>query len=109
MEKQNKMLKEQNFVNDVRSIIEQGRKMAYAAAGQAAITTYWNVGRRIVEEEQAGKVRAEYGSQLIPMLAEQLLTWTHLRRILYLQTYKLCTRVFTIYMLMESLSHHQPV
>ena len=39
--------------------------------------------------EQAGKVRAEYGSQLIPMLAEQLLTWTHLRRILYLQTYKL--------------------
>ena len=89
MEKQNKMPKEQTFVNDVRSIIEQGRKMAYAAAGQAAITTYWNVGRRIVEEEQAGKVRAEYGSQLIPMLAEQLLTWTHLRRILYLQTYKL--------------------
>ena len=72
MEKQNKMPKEQTFVNDVRSIIEQGRKMAYAAAGQAAITTYWNVGRRIVEEEQAGKVRAEYGSQLIPMLAEQL-------------------------------------
>ena len=60
------------FVNDVRSIIEQGRKMAYAAAGQAAIATYWNVGRRIVEEEQGGKARAEYGSQLIPMLAEQL-------------------------------------
>lgn len=58
------MLKEQNFVNDVRSIIEQGRKMAYAAAGQAAITTYWNVGRRIVEEEQAGKVRAEYGKPI---------------------------------------------
>lgn len=61
-----------NFVNDVRSIIEQGRQQAYAAAGQAAIATYWNVGRHIVEEEQAGKVRAEYGSQLIPMLAEQL-------------------------------------
>ena len=61
-----------NFVNDVRTIIEQGRQQAYAAAGQAAIATFWNVGRRIVEEEQAGKVRAEYGSQLIPMLAEQL-------------------------------------
>ena len=70
MEKQNKMLKEQNFVNDVRSIIEQGRKMAYAAAGQAAITTYWNVGRRIVEEEQAGKVRAEYGKNLMKNLAD---------------------------------------
>ena len=61
-----------NFVNDVRSIIEQGRRQAYAAVGQAAIATYWNVGRRIVEEEQEGKARAEYGSQLIPMLAEQL-------------------------------------
>lgn len=61
-----------NFVTDIRSIIEQGRQQAYAAAGQAAIVTFWNVGRRIVEEEQAGKVRAEYGSQLIPMLAEQL-------------------------------------
>ena len=72
MEKQNKMLKERNFVNDVRSIIEQGRKMAYAAAGQAAITTYWNVGRRIVEEEQAGKVRAEYGKNLMKNLADDL-------------------------------------
>ena len=64
----------QTFVNDVRAIIEQGRKMAYAAASQAAIVTYWNVGRRIVEEEQNGKARAEYGKQLIPMLAEQLTT-----------------------------------
>jgi len=61
-----------NFVNDVRSIIEHGRQQAYAAVGQVAIATYWNVGRRIVEEEQHGEARAEYGSQLIPMLAEQL-------------------------------------
>lgn len=60
------------LLNDIRTIIEQGRKMAYAAAGQAAIATYWNVGRRIVEEEQSGQARAEYGAQLIPMLAEQL-------------------------------------
>lgn len=59
-------------VSDVRAIIEQGRKMAYTAANQAAILTYWNVGRRIVEEEQLGSVRAKYGSQLIPMLAKEL-------------------------------------
>lgn len=63
---------EKTFINDIRSIIEQGQKMAYAAAGQAAIATYWNVGRRIVEEEQRGKTRAEYGHQLIPMLAKEL-------------------------------------
>ena len=61
-----------SFVDDVRSIIEKGRQQAYAAVGQTAIATYWSVGRRIVEEEQEGKSRAEYGSQLIPMLAEQL-------------------------------------
>ena len=62
-----------NFVNDVRSIIEQGRQQAYAAAGQAAIATYWNVGRRIVEEEQHGEIRAAYGTQLIKKLAEELM------------------------------------
>lgn len=60
------------FVGDIRSIIEQGRRQAYAAAGQAAIATYWNVGRRIVEEEQNGVNRATYGTNLIPMLADQL-------------------------------------
>lgn len=34
--------------------------------------TYWNVGQRIVEEEQNGKSRAEYGKQIIPLLANQL-------------------------------------
>lgn len=65
-------LQSQTFISDVRTIIEQGRKAAYAAAGQAAIATFWNVGRRIVEEEQSGKARAEYGRQLIPMLAKEL-------------------------------------
>lgn len=36
------------------------------------IATYWNIGRRIVEEEQHGKERAEYGKNLIKMLAKEL-------------------------------------
>jgi hypothetical protein len=55
-----------NFVADIRSIIEQGRQQTYAADRQAAIATFWNVGRRIVEEEQKGESRAEYGTRLIP-------------------------------------------
>jgi len=72
MMKRDTKQQDSTFVNDIRAIIENGRQLAYAAVGQAAIATYWNVGRRIVEEEQAGQARAEYGSQLIPMLAEQL-------------------------------------
>lgn len=42
------------LISDIRSIIEQGRQQAYAAANQIAILTYWHIGRRIVEEEQHG-------------------------------------------------------
>ena len=38
------------IVCDLRQIIEQGRKQAYASVNQAIIQTYWNIGRRIVEE-----------------------------------------------------------
>ena len=61
-----------NFVADIRSIIEQGRQQTYAADRQAAIATFWNVWQRIVEEEQKGASLAAYGTRLIPMLADRL-------------------------------------
>lgn len=64
----------QEFIGDVRRIIEDGRQKAYAAAGNIALATYWNVGRRIVEEEQRGKSRADYGKRLIDGLADRLST-----------------------------------
>ena len=72
MEKPKIKSKDNAVLNDIRGIIEQGRKMAYVAAGQTAIATFWNVGRRIVEEEQNGEKRAAYGSQLIRNLASEL-------------------------------------
>lgn len=57
---------------DLRKIIEEGRRQAYAVAGQIAVATYWNIGRRIVEEEQQGEERAKYGSKLITKLANEL-------------------------------------
>ena len=60
------------LVSDVCTIIEEGQRHAFAVAGQVAILTYWNVGRRIVEEEQQGNARADYGKGLIPALANRL-------------------------------------
>lgn len=62
----------QTFIGDVRRIIEEGRKQAYTAVGNIALATYWNVGRRIVEEEQNGQYRADYGKRLIDGLADRL-------------------------------------
>jgi len=61
-----------NVVDDIKSIINNGRIMAYTAVNSTMIATYWKIGRRIVEEEQQGKERAEYGKNLINALANEL-------------------------------------
>lgn len=58
--------------SDVCTIIEHGRQQAYAAINQSMIETYWHIGRRIVEEEQNGERRAEYGERIIEKLSKQL-------------------------------------
>lgn len=65
---------EQNaaFVNDVKNIIEAGLDHVYHSVNQAMLNTYWNVGRRIVEEEQHGNRRAEYGKQQMKLLSQEL-------------------------------------
>ena len=60
------------LLTDIRSIIEQGRRLAYTQLNATIIDTYWKIGRRIVEEEQNGQERAEYGMGLIDSLSQQL-------------------------------------
>ena len=63
---------ELSFVSDIKKIVEKGRCAAYGAVNSIMIETYWHIGRRIVEQEQKGKERAEYGTQLIEMLSKEL-------------------------------------
>ncbi len=60
------------LLDDVRAILQEARGTAYAAANAAMVDAYWRIGQRIVEEEQGGAARAEYGSQLIRHLARAL-------------------------------------
>ena len=60
------------LIGDIRQIIESGRRQAYTSMNASMIVTYWNIGRRIVEEEQHGEARAEYGDFLIKDLASDL-------------------------------------
>ena len=61
-----------SFINDVISIVSKGRDDAYKAVNESMVMTYWNIGKRIVEEEQHGELRAEYGTQLLKNLSEAL-------------------------------------
>ena len=60
------------FITDVRNIIESGRKKAYDSIVRTSIKTFWDVGKRIIEEEQKGKTRAKYGTHLIKNLSQVL-------------------------------------
>lgn len=63
---------EQQFYEDVRFILQRAREEAYNSANSIMTYAYWNVGRRIVEQEQYGDTKARYGSYLIKNLSEQL-------------------------------------
>ncbi len=57
---------------EAKLIVESGRKTAYQAVNNSMVKTYWELGQLIVEEEQAGKVRADYGQYLIEELSKRL-------------------------------------
>ncbi len=57
---------------DVSRIIDAARESAARSVNAAMTAAYWLIGRRIVESEQSGEERAEYGSALIERLAEDL-------------------------------------
>ena len=61
-----------SFVDEIKRLVEQGRNAAYGAVNAVMIETYWQIGRRIVEQEQKGKERAEYGKQIIKTLSAEL-------------------------------------
>ena len=56
----------------IKSILENARSKAYRAINFAMVEAYWNIGRVIVEEEQKGKHKAEYGLGLIRDLSARL-------------------------------------
>jgi predicted nuclease of restriction endonuclease-like (RecB) superfamily len=60
------------FIGEIRTIIDNARSAAIRSVDFNRVQMYWNIGRRIVEEEQHGKERADYGTYLIKNLAKEL-------------------------------------
>lgn len=56
----------------IREVLQDARHMAYRAVNAAMVRAYWEIGRVIVEEEQRGQARAEYGKELVADLARRL-------------------------------------
>lgn len=46
---------ERDFIDSIKRIVDKARLQSYAAINAVMVETYWNIGRRIVEQEQCGK------------------------------------------------------
>jgi len=62
------------LVGGIAAVLEAARRSSARAVNAVITATYWELGRRIVEYEQQGKVRAEYGEALIEALSADLTT-----------------------------------
>jgi predicted nuclease of restriction endonuclease-like (RecB) superfamily len=62
----------QSVYKEIRDILEAARRKAFTAVNLGMVEAYWQIGKRIVEEEQRGEERAEYGAYLLTSLSRQL-------------------------------------
>ncbi len=62
----------ESLLSDIRDIINSARTQAVRSVDSCRVRMYWQMGRRIFEEEQHGKNRADYGTYLIRNLAKEL-------------------------------------
>ncbi len=61
-----------NLYKNISSILKTARENAYKAVNFAMVTSYWSIGQLIVEDEQKGEARAEYGKAVLGKLSLKL-------------------------------------
>jgi len=65
-------LSDNSFFTEIKNILAEARGSAVRAVNTAMVEAYWQIGRRIVEEEQGGSVQALYGVSLLKELSRNL-------------------------------------
>lgn len=60
------------FISDIKAIVYTAKQKAYQAADTYQVISNWLVGRRIVEQEQHGQERAQYGKHIVELASETL-------------------------------------
>ena len=62
-----------NFYQEIKELLYSAKKRVYQTINTTMTQTYFQIGKRIVEEEQGGETRAEYGSALLKNLSSELI------------------------------------
>ncbi len=61
-----------SFISEIKDILQKQRQKTYQAINSAMVEAYWLMGKRIVEQEQKGKNKAEYGEHILVELSKAL-------------------------------------
>ena len=61
------------FIDEIKIIIEQSCQQAIRSVDHLRVRMYWELGRKIVEEEQQGSERAQYGKFILTNLSRALI------------------------------------
>ena len=62
----------QDLVKDIGNLLSVGKAKAAQRVNTVLVHTYWNIGKRVVEYEQQGNEKAEYGSEILSILSKDL-------------------------------------
>ena len=68
----NQLTPSSSMILEIRELLENSRKNVAQQVNTQLLTTYWNIGRIIVEYEQQNQVRADYGKQTLKELSKEL-------------------------------------
>lgn len=63
---------EKSFIADLKNIASEAQRQAYRNADLMLVVRNWLIGKRIVEQEQAGAARAEYGKRILALASKSL-------------------------------------
>ena len=65
-------LQNDSVIQEIKQILTEAREKVARTVNNELLLAYWNIGRIIVEREQAGLEKAEYGKQLLKSLSKEL-------------------------------------
>ena len=68
----NQLTPNSSIILEIRELLENARKNVAQQVNTQLLTTYWNIGRIIVEYEQQNQLRADYGKQTLRELSREL-------------------------------------
>lgn len=69
---ENNMVPYEDIYSEIKETLLLSRNHAYAAVNFAMVQAYWQIGKIIVENEQNGNLRAEYGKAVLQEVSEKL-------------------------------------